>query len=129
MDRIAVRLKEAGGFTPEISKALGWGTGLGGLEGFFFRCCDLYGQTMIALLGRICPLQKDADSERKAVVYNTPEEFDATVQTGLALVDLMQLENLEALIAINRTDLAPLRRGFFSRVPDQEGLWYLFIKM
>jgi len=25
MDRIAARLKEAGGFTPEISKALGWG--------------------------------------------------------------------------------------------------------
>src|SRR5208282_1390158 len=47
------------------------GTGLGGLEGFFFRCCDLYGQTMIALLGRICPLQKDADGERKATVYNS----------------------------------------------------------
>jgi len=56
------------------------GTGVGGLEGFFFRCCDLYGQTMIALLGRICPLQKDADGERKAVVYNTPEEFDAALK-------------------------------------------------
>jgi hypothetical protein len=34
------------------------GTGLGGLEGFFFRCCDLYGQTMVALLGRICPMRE-----------------------------------------------------------------------
>src|SRR5271169_2322096 len=47
------------------------GTGVGGLEGFFFRCCDLYGQTMIALLGRICPLQKDADGELRPLGIST----------------------------------------------------------
>jgi hypothetical protein len=70
------------------------GTGLGGLEGFFFRCCDLYGQTMIALLGRISPLQKSPDGERQKTVYNTPEEFDAALKArGLpSLTHMLALE-------------------------------------
>jgi hypothetical protein len=55
------------------------GTGLGGLEGFFYRSCHMYGQTMVALLGRICPMQKSPDGERKQT-YETPEEFDAALE-------------------------------------------------
>src|SRR5208283_2444571 len=55
------------------------GHGLGGLEGFFFRCCDLHAPVMIALLSRICPMQKAPDGERKTV-YRTPEEFDEALK-------------------------------------------------
>ena len=68
-------------------------TGLGGLEGFFYRCCHLYGQTMVALLGRIMPVQKDADSDKKRV-FNTPEEFDEALKArGLpSLTHMLALE-------------------------------------
>ena len=55
------------------------GHGLGGLEGFFFRCCDLHPTIMVSLLGRICPMQKAPDGERKTV-YRTPEEFDEALK-------------------------------------------------
>src|SRR5208283_5034904 len=45
------------------------GRGTGGLEGFFYRACDLHAQTMIALLSRIVPLQKSPDGERQKTVY------------------------------------------------------------
>ena len=49
---------------------------------------------MVALLGRIMPVQKDADGERKEVVYRTPQEFDdALTARGLpSLTHMLALE-------------------------------------
>lgn len=70
------------------------GKGTGGLEGFLFRLCDLHPQTMAALLGRIMPVQKDADGERKKTVYETPEQFDEALKArGLpSLTHMLALE-------------------------------------
>jgi hypothetical protein len=70
------------------------GHGLGGLEGFFFRCCDMHAPIMVSLLARICPMQKSPDGERQKTVYNTPEEFDEALKArGLpSLTHMLALE-------------------------------------
>ena len=49
--------------------------------------------SMLGLLGRICPMQKD-DKPREEEVYRTPEEFDAALKArGLpTLTHVLALE-------------------------------------